>query len=70
MNIGDLVELKILYKVLNDCLYKLKVKPYTAKIVDKQTLPTFGNTYLLENGQGENLGFWYYEDQLKKLDAS
>ena len=70
MKIGDLVELKILYKVLNDCLYKLKVKPYTAKIVDKQTLPTFGNTYLLENAQGENLGFWYYEDQLKKLDAS
>ena len=28
------------------------------------------NTYLLENAQGENLGFWYYEDQLKKLDAS
>jgi hypothetical protein len=70
MEIGDIVELNIFYKVINDCLYKLSVKPYNAKIIKKQILPTFGNTYLLEDSNGKNLGFWYYEEQLKKIDAS
>ena len=69
MKIGDKVQLKIFYKVIDDVLYRLNVEPYKAKIIDKRKLPTFGNTYLLENANGENLGFWYYEEQLEKIDG-